>query len=59
MVMKTSMALAIILAISSGASAVEKRHNGAANPSTGSQPVVRCVHGAWDENGKRCDGFDG
>ena len=52
---KTSIALAIILAISSGAVAAEKRQPGAANAFGSELPVVRCVHGTWDAYGLRCD----
>ena len=52
---KTSIALAIIVAISSGALAAEKRQNGAANAYGRSAPVVQCAHGVWDAYGLRCD----
>jgi hypothetical protein len=52
---KTSIALAIIVAICSGAVAAEKRQNGAANAYGRSGPVVQCAHGVWDAYGLRCD----
>ena len=53
---KTSIALAIIVAISSGALAAEKRQNGAANAYGRSAPVfVQCAHGVWDAYALRCD----
>ena len=57
---KISIALAIVLAVASGAGAVEKRQPGAANARVGAPPVFvnRCVHGVWDANGARCDGAD-
>jgi len=57
---KTSIALAIIVGISSGAVAAPKHQNGAG--AYGASPVpaaaLRCVHGTWDPNGLRCDGVD-
>jgi hypothetical protein len=57
---KTSIALAIIVAISSGAVAAPKHQNGAGayGASPVPAPVLRCVHGTWDPNGVRCDGLD-
>jgi hypothetical protein len=53
---KTSIALAIIVAICSGAVAAEKRQNGAANAYGRSAPVfVQCAPGVWDAYGLRCD----
>jgi hypothetical protein len=52
---KTSIALAIMIAICSGAVAAEKRQNGAANTYGRSAPVVHCAHGVWDAYGLRCD----
>jgi hypothetical protein len=58
MLTKTSIALAIIVAICSGAVAAEKRQNGAANAYGRSAPTVQCAHGTWDAHGLRCDGVE-
>ena len=42
---KTSIALAIIVAICSGAVAAEKRHQGGANAFAREAPVARCAYG--------------
>jgi hypothetical protein len=51
---KTSIALAIIVAICSGALAAEKRQNGAARAYAPAPAVVHCAHGTWDPYGLRC-----
>jgi len=50
---KTSIALAIVVAICSGAVAAEKRHQGGANAFAREAPVARCA--SWDAYGLRCD----
>jgi hypothetical protein len=55
---KTSIALAVVVALCSGAVAAEKRQNGAWNAYGKSAPVARCLHGVWDAYGARCDGTD-
>jgi hypothetical protein len=56
---KTSIALAIVVAICSGAVAADKRHNGAgAYAASPVAPIARCVHGNWDPAGLRCEGSD-
>ena len=52
---KTSIALAILVAICSGAVAAEKRQSSAANAFGNSRTIVECTHGAWDAYGLRCD----
>ena len=54
---KTSIALAIIVAICSGAIAAEKRQQGGWGYYGSSQPGG-CAHGNWDPNGLRCDGTE-
>jgi len=49
---KTSIALAIIVAICSGAVAAEKR---AAKAFGNDRTIVHCLHGTWDAYGLRCD----
>jgi hypothetical protein len=55
MLTKISTALAIIVAICSGAVAGEKRQGTAENAFTSTRPIVHCVHGVWDSYGLRCD----
>jgi hypothetical protein len=63
---KVSIALAIILAVASGAVAAEKRqqkptnghHKAYAACGQGASPVFVCVLGVWDAYGARCDGTD-
>ena len=51
---KTSIALAIIVAICSGAVAAEKRQRGA--DAFGShRTITHCLYGVWDSYGLRCD----
>jgi hypothetical protein len=52
---KTSIALAIIVALCSGALAAEKRQNGAARAYGAAPVIVHCAHGTWDAYGVRCD----
>ena len=52
---KTSIALAIVVAICSGAVAAEKRHQGGANAFAREAPIARCANGVWDAYGLRCD----
>ena len=52
---KTSIALAIIVAIGSAAVAAEKRQLGPASAYGRSQTIVECTHGSWDAYGLRCD----
>ena len=52
---KTSIALAILVAICSGAIAAEKRQPSAANAFGNSRTIIECTHGAWDAYGLRCD----
>jgi len=54
---KTSIALAIIVAICSGAVAAEKRQPGAWGY-YGKQQLGGCAHGTWDPYGMRCDGVE-
>jgi hypothetical protein len=51
---KTSIAVAIVVAICSGAVAAEKR-NSTANAYVRSAPIVHCAHGVWDAYALRCD----
>jgi hypothetical protein len=55
MLTKTSIALAVIVAICVGAVAAERRHHPAANAYSRSLPVNPCAHGVWDAYGVRCD----
>ena len=52
---KTSIALAIIVALASGAVAAEKRQQGGANAFGNERTIVHCLHGTWDAYGLRCD----
>jgi hypothetical protein len=53
---KTSIALAIIVALASGAVAAEKRQHGVANAQAATPVFVnRCAHGVWDAYAVRCD----
>ena len=52
---KTSIALAVIVVICSGAVAAEKRENGAASANGGSAPITDCAHGTWTVAGVRCN----
>jgi hypothetical protein len=52
---KTSIALALIVAICSGASAADKRYQDGASAYGSSVLINRCVHGTWDAYGMRCD----
>ena len=51
---KTSIALAIVVAICSGAIAAEKRQQSGWGY-YGSSQAGGCAHGVWDANGLRCD----
>jgi hypothetical protein len=51
---KTSIALAIVVAICSGAVAAEKRQ-GAANAFGNHRTITHCSYGVWDSYGLRCD----
>ena len=55
---KTSIAVAIVVAICSGAIAAEKRQTGAANAFGNSRTIVECTHRVWDSYGLRCDGAE-
>ena len=59
---KTSLALALVIALSSGAVAAEKKRQ--PPPRTGwdayaatriEAPPTPCLHGVWDPYAKRCD----
>jgi hypothetical protein len=52
---RTSIAVAIVVAICSGAVAAEKRQNSTANAYVRAAPIVQCAHGVWDAYGVRCD----
>ena len=52
---KTAIALTLIVANCSSASAVEKRDLGDASAFGTSVLINRCVHGTWDAYGMRCD----
>jgi hypothetical protein len=52
---KTSIAVAVVVAICSGAVAAEKRHQPGANAYGKSLSVNPCAHGVWDPYGARCD----
>jgi hypothetical protein len=51
---KTSIALALVVAICSGAVAAEKRQGGA-NAFGNGRTIVHCGYGTWDAYGLRCD----
>jgi hypothetical protein len=52
---KTSIALALVVAICSGALAAEKRQQGGANAFGSERTITHCLHGTWDAYGLRCD----
>ena len=52
---KTSIALALIVAICSSASSADKRYQDGASAYGSSVLINRCVHGTWDAYGMRCD----
>ena len=54
MLTRTSIALAIIVALASGAIAAEKRQQRAWGY-YGHQQLGNCAHGTWDAYGLRCD----
>jgi len=54
MLTKTSIALAIVVAICSGAVAAEKRKGGA-NAFGSDRTITHCHYGVWDAYGLRCD----
>jgi hypothetical protein len=49
---KTSIALAFIVALASGAVAAEKR---GLNAFGNDRTIVHCLHGTWDAYALRCD----
>jgi hypothetical protein len=51
---KTSIALALIVAICSGAVAAEKRQ-GSANAFGNHRTITHCLYSVWDAYGLRCD----
>jgi hypothetical protein len=54
--LRASIALAIIVAITSCAGAAERRQPGPRDAFGSPQIIVECTHGVWDAYALRCDG---
>ena len=55
MLTKTSIALALIVAITSGAGAADRRQPGPRDAFGSPQIIVECTRGVWDAYALRCD----
>jgi hypothetical protein len=52
---KTSIALALVVALASSAVAAQQRQLGPRDAFGSPHTIVECTHGVWDAYGLRCD----